>query len=138
MYLDKPAPLFAVHDGQHAIDLAQFRGQVVLLNFWATWCAPCIEEMPSLEALGREMPQVKIVAVATDADPAVYNSYMLRHPLPFFTVLDSAQTSNVKYGTYRFPETYIIDRNGMIRRKFIGPQDWTSADIEATLRRLAG
>ena len=84
------------------------------------------------------MPQVKIVAVATDADPDVYNNYMLRHPLPFFTVLDSAQTSNVKYGTYRFPETYIIDKDGMIRRKFIGPQDWTSADIEATLRRLAG
>lgn len=138
VYLDKPAPLFSVRDGQHAVDLAQFRGQVVLLNFWATWCAPCIEEMPSLEALGRELPQVKILAVATDADPAVYNSYMLRHPLPFLTVLDSAQTSNMKYGTYRFPETYIIDKNGMIRRKFIGPQDWTNPDIEATLRRLAG
>ena len=137
-YLNEPAPEFSVHDGQHAFDLSQMRGQVVLLNFWATWCAPCIEEMPSLEALGRDLPQVKIIGVATDADPAAYNSYLLRHPLPFFTVLDSAQTSNMKYGTYRFPESYIIDKAGVIRRKFIGPQDWTSPDVENTLRRLAG
>lgn len=137
-YLDRPAPLFAINDGQHAVDLRQLRGQVVLLNFWATWCAPCIEEMPSLEALQREVPGVKIVAVATDADPAAYTSFLRRRPLPFFTVLDSAQISNVKYGTFRFPETYIIDKAGMIRRKFIGPQDWTSADIEGTLRNLGG
>ncbi len=138
VYLDRPAPLFSVNDGQHAVDLVQLRGQVVLLNFWATWCAPCIEELPSLEALQRELPQVKIVAVATDGDPAAYNGFLQRHPLPLYTVLDAAQVSNVRYGTYRFPESYIIDKTGLIRRKFIGPQDWTSPDIVGTLRRLAG
>ncbi len=138
VYLDRPAPLFTVNDGQHAVDLGQLRGQVVLLNFWATWCAPCLEEMPSLEALQRDLPGVRLVAVATDADPAAYSSYLRRHPLPFFTVLDTAQVSNMKFGTYRFPETYIIDKGGVIRRKFIGPQDWTSADIEDVLRKLGG
>ena len=137
-YLDTPAPLFTVNDGQHSVDLGKLRGQVVLLNFWATWCAPCLEEMPSLIELAQAVPQVKIVAVATDADPAVYSGYMSRHPLPFLTVLDAAQVSNVKYGTYRFPETYIIDKTGTIRRKFIGAQDWTSPEIVGELRRLAG
>ena len=138
VYLNRQAPEFALDDGQHKVDLSEFRGQVVLLNFWATWCAPCLEELPSLEALQKDMPEVKIVAVATDSDPAAYSGYLLRHPLPLFTVLDSAQISNVKYGTYRFPETYIIDKNGIIRRKFIGPQEWTSTDIEDVLRKLAG
>ena len=137
-YLDAPAPLFTVSDGQHSVDLGKLRGQVVLLNFWATWCAPCLEEMPSLIELGQEVPQVKIVAVATDGDPAAYSGYLSRHPLPFLTVLDAAQVSNVKFGTYRFPETYIIDKAGTIRRKFIGPQDWTSPEIVGELRRLAG
>ena len=137
-YLGTPAPLFTVNDGQHSVSLAQLRGQVVLLNFWATWCAPCLEEMPSLVELGQAVPQVKIVAVATDGDPAAYNSYLRRHPLPFLTVLDAAQVSNVKFGTYRFPETYIIDKQGTIRRKYIGPQDWTSPEIVGELRRLVG
>lgn len=136
--LNQPAPLFALNDGQHSVDLGQMRGQVVLLNFWATWCAPCIEEMPSLEALHREMPEVEIVGVATDGDPAAYSRFLQRRPLPYLTVLDSAGSSNAKYGTFRFPETYLIDKRGVIRRKFIGPQDWTSPDIVDTLRKLAG
>ncbi len=136
--LDKKAPLFALNDGQHAVNLEQLRGQVVVLNFWATWCAPCIEELPSLEALQQALPQVKIVAVATDEDAASYQAFLQRRPVPLLTVFDASQTSNLKYGTFRFPETYIIDKQGLIRRKFIGPQDWTSPEIVDELRKLAG
>lgn len=133
-----PAPLFALNDGQHAVNLRELRGQVVVLNFWATWCAPCIEELPSLEQLQQEMPQVKVIAVATDEDSTSYRSFLERRPVPLFTIFDAAQSSNVMYGTFRFPESYVIDKQGVIRRKFIGPQDWTSPEIVNTLRQLAG
>lgn len=136
--LGNPAPAFALNDGHNAVDLHSLRGQVVLLNFWATWCAPCIVEMSSLEALQADLPQVKIVAVAFDEDAATYNTYLLRHPLPLFTVLDATQSVSSAYGTFRPPESYLIDKKGVIRRKFIGAQDWTSPEIEDTLRKLAG
>ena len=132
------APEFALNDGQHSIDLRSLRGQVVLLNFWATWCAPCIAEMPSLEAMQQQLPQVKVVAVDTEDDLANYRAYLERRPLPLFSVFDSASRSNALYGTHRFPESYLIDKNGVIRRKFIGPQDWTSPEIMDSLRKLAG
>ncbi len=132
-----PAPEFAVNDGQRSVDLRNLRGHVVVLNFWATWCAPCITELPSLELLQQQLPEVKVIAVATDQDAASYREFLQRRPVPLFTVLDSAQSSNSLYGTFRFPETYVIDKNGVIRRKFIGPQDWTSPEIENSLRQLA-
>ena len=136
-YLDRPAPMFALNDGQQRVDLRQFRGQVVVLNFWASWCAPCLKEMPSLEALQGEMPQVKVVLVAFDESASTYMHYLERHPLPLLTVLDDKNTAPALYGTARPPETYIIDKNGLIRRKFIGPQDWTGTEMENTLRKLA-
>lgn len=135
--LGRAAPVFALNDGQNAVDLARLRGQVVLLNFWATWCAPCIEELPSLEALQRQLPQVRVVAVATDEDQADYRAFLQRRAVPLLTVFDASQSSNTMYGTFRFPETYVIDKAGVIRRKFIGPQDWTSPEIVDSLRKLA-
>ena len=136
--LDQQAPLFALNDGQHAVDLHQLRGQVVVLNFWATWCAPCLEELPSLEDLQQELPQVRVVAVAFDEDQASYQRYLGRHPVSLFTVLDARESANSLYGTFRPPETYVIDKQGVIRRKFIGPQEWTSPEIVDELRKLAG
>jgi cytochrome c biogenesis protein CcmG/thiol:disulfide interchange protein DsbE len=135
--LDRPAPIFALNDGVHSVNLAKLRGRVVVLSFWATWCAPCIEEMPSLEALQQQLPQVSVVAIASQEDPATYRSYVQRHPLTILSVFDEAQRSNALYGSFRFPETYVIDQTGTIRRKFIGAQDWTSPEIETYLRSLA-
>jgi thiol-disulfide isomerase/thioredoxin len=132
-----PAPTFAVSDGQQAVDLAKLRGQVVVLNFWATWCAPCIEEMPSIEALQQQMPQIKVVLIASDEGFTEYESYLERHPVHVLTVLDDKQTSNALYGSFRFPETYIIDKQGIVRRKLIGPQDFTSPEITDQLKKLA-
>ncbi len=131
------APMFTVNDGEHAVDLNKFRGHVVILNFWASWCAPCLEELPSLEELQRDLPQVQIVAVSTDDDAAAYERFLKEHSVSLLTVRDAEQRSNAMYGTFRYPETYVIDQRGIIRRKFIGPQEWTSPEIVNYLRRLA-
>jgi|HubBroStandDraft_5_1064220.scaffolds.fasta_scaffold06376_4 cytochrome c biogenesis protein CcmG/thiol:disulfide interchange protein DsbE len=131
------APMFALNDGEHAVDLTKFHGHVVVLNFWASWCAPCLEELPSLEQLQRDLPQVQIVAVSTDDDATAYERFLKEHSVSLLTVRDGDQRSNAMYGTSRFPETYVIDKNGMIRRKFIGPQEWTSPEIVGYLKQLA-
>jgi thiol-disulfide isomerase/thioredoxin len=131
------APVFALNDGQHAVDLSKLRGHVVVLNFWASWCAPCIEELPSLEELQRELPQVEVVAVSTDEDAVAYQRFLTEHSVSLLTVRDADQRSNAMYGTFRFPETYVIDKSGIIRRKFIGPQEWTSPEIVGYLKKLA-
>lgn len=131
------APMFALTDGEHAVDLNKLHGRVVVLNFWATNCAPCIEELPSLEQLQREMPQVQVVAVSTDDDATAYSRFLKQHSVALLTVRDADQRSNAMYGTFRYPETYVIDKNGMIRRKFIGAQEWTSPEIVNYLKKLA-
>ena len=131
------APVFALNDGEHTVDLNKFRGRIVVLNFWASWCAPCLEELPSLERLQRDLPQVQIVAVSTDDDAAAYERFLKEHSVSLLTVRDGDQRSNAMYGTFRYPEPYIIDKNGMIRRKFIGPQEWTSPEIVSYLKKLA-
>jgi thiol-disulfide isomerase/thioredoxin len=130
------APDFTITDGPRTVTLSQQRGQIVLLNFWATWCAPCIEEIPSLESLQKQMPQIKILAVATDKDSADYTAFLAEHPLGFYNIHDPSGHSNGLYGTVAFPETYVIDRNGVVLRRFIGPQDWTSPAITDYLKRL--
>ena len=109
---------------------------MVVLNFWATWCPPCIEELPSLEELQRRMPDVAVVAISTDEDRQVYQRFLTEHHVKLNTVWDGKQTVNPLYGTFRYPETYVIDRNGVLRRKFIGPQTWTSPEIMDYLSKL--
>lgn len=131
------APTFAVNDGVHSVDLSKFHGDVVVLNFWATWCPPCIEELPSLVAMQRQLPQIKVLAVSTDEDATAYREFLIKHPLDDLTIVrDGEQHSNALYNTFRYPETYVIDRQGIIRRKFIGPQEWTSPEIVAYLKKL--
>jgi cytochrome c biogenesis protein CcmG, thiol:disulfide interchange protein DsbE len=134
--IDKPAPNFTVIDGSHSVELSSYRGKVVVLNFWASWCAPCIEEIPSLNQLQRQMPQLAVLAVSVDQDPDAYHRFLATHRVDFTTIRDAEQHANALYGTYVFPDTYIIDRKGQIRRKFISAQDWTSPEILDYLSRL--
>ncbi len=134
--LGRPAPEFVVNDGQRTVDLAKLRGKVVVLNFWASWCAPCLEELPSLEAMQHELPQVVVLAVSTDDDTSAYQGFLAQHHVDLLTVQDAAQDSNKRYGTFRFPETYVIDKSGVIRRKYIGPQNFADPEIVSGLKRL--
>jgi cytochrome c biogenesis protein CcmG/thiol:disulfide interchange protein DsbE len=134
--LGRPAPDFTVSDGTQSVHLADYRGKIVLLNFWATWCAPCIEELPSLQALHQELPQVVVIAVSVDEDPDAYRHFLKVHPLNLLTVEDTGRHVNALYGTSLFPESYVIDRNGIIRRKFVNAQDWTNPEIVNYLSHL--
>ena len=134
--IGKAAPKFVMSDGVTTVDLDKLRGKVVVLNLWATYCAPCVEELPSLLALQRKMPGIAVVAVSTDQDDGVYRKFLVQHHVDVLTVRDSEQKVNALYGTVLIPETYIIDKDGLIRRKFIGAQNWTGAEIEGYLRKL--
>lgn len=132
------APEFTVQDSDRSVTLSQYRGQVVVLNFWATWCPPCVEEMPSLVEMQRRMKAkgVTVIAVSVDVDQGAYNQFLKDHNVNLLTVRDPNQKSNTLYGTFKFPETYIIDRNGVMRRKFIGAIDWTTPEIMDFLSKL--
>ena len=134
--LGHPAPLFKISDGVQTLDLAQLRGRIVVLNLWASWCAPCVEELPSLLALQHQMPQLAVVGVSIDQDDDVYRRFLTQHHVDLLTVRDSEQRINALYGTAQIPETYIIDRNGNLRRKFVSAQNWTSPEIEDYLKHL--
>ncbi len=134
--IGRKAPIFSISDGQHAVNLQSLQGKVVILNFWASWCAPCVEEMPSLQAFQQQMPGVQVVAVASNEDFAKYQHFVAQQHLSLLTVFDQNQTSNKLYGSFRFPETYVIDKRGIIRRKFIGPQDFTSPSFLKYIQKL--
>ncbi len=130
-------PSIIIHDGAQTVSLKQYRGKVVVLNFWASWCPPCLEEFPSLIDLQRRMPNVVVLAVSFDTDANAYRQYIAdNHIAGITTILDASQQSNHAFDTSRPPETYIIDSRGVIVRKFIGAQDWTSPEIMNYLRNL--
>ncbi len=132
------APDFTVRDADRSVTLSQLKGQVVVLNFWATWCAPCIEEMPSLVQMQQLMKQrgVTVLAVSVDVDQNNYQRFLRDHGVNLLAVRDGDQKANALYGTFKFPETYVIDRNGVVRRKFIGAVDWTEPDVIEYLGKL--
>ena len=132
----RPAKQFVVSDGSQTVDLSKLRGKTVVLNLWATWCAPCVEELPSLLAMHQELPDVAIVAVSIDQDEAVYRRFLAQHHVDLITVRDEDQRVNGLYGTAQIPETYVIDKNGILRRKFVSSQNWTSPEIMKYLKNL--
>jgi cytochrome c biogenesis protein CcmG, thiol:disulfide interchange protein DsbE len=132
------APDFAIQDSSKAVALHDLKGQVVVLNFWATWCPPCIEEMPSLVEMQRKLKDkgVKVLAVSIDVDQTAYEKFLKDHGVDLLTVRDPDQKASTIYGSFKWPETYIIDRNGVVRRKFIGPVDWTHPEIQSYIAGL--
>ena len=132
-----PAPDFSVNGSDGAISLHDLKGKVVILHFWATWCPPCLQEMPSLMALQHRMQdRVTVLAVSLDVDPDAYQTFLKNHQIDLLTARDGDQKSSRLYGTYQFPETYIIDREGKIRRKLIGAMDWNDPQIEQYLKEF--
>lgn len=130
------APDFTVHNGPQTIRLSQFRGKLVVLNFWATWCAPCIDELPSLQELQKLRPDVQVLAVSIDDDPAAYSAFLKQYEINLLSARDGSQGANLKFGSVRVPETFVLDRSGVVRRKFVGPQQWTNPEITGYLAKL--
>ena len=126
-----PAPNFTLPDlNGKMVSLADYKGQVVLLNIWATWCRPCVEEMPSMEKLHQELKNEKFVILAVSIDESGARAvlpFMKKHKLSFPALIDSAGTINSLYQTAGVPESFIIDKNGKIVEEVIGPRDWAAA-----------
>jgi cytochrome c biogenesis protein CcmG, thiol:disulfide interchange protein DsbE len=132
------APDFTVQDADRTVTLSELRGKVVVLNFWATWCGPCVEEMPSLVQLQQRFKNkgVTVVGISIDVDADAYRKFLKDYKVDFLTVRDPDQKTSNLYGTFKWPETYIIDRSGIVRRKFIGPVEWSQPEIVDFLSKL--
>jgi cytochrome c biogenesis protein CcmG, thiol:disulfide interchange protein DsbE len=131
------APDFTIQDSDRTVALRDYRGKVVVLNLWATWCPPCIEEIPDLDLLQKRMgDKVTILAVSYDDTENAYKRFVREHKMDFITVHDRNRTLKDLYQPPGPPETYVIDRSGKILRKFIGPQRWGSDELVDYLSRL--
>ena len=114
-----------------ASHLADLRGKVVVLNFWASWCPPCLEETQSLNLLQQEIAAKGgvVLGLSVDDDKAAYEKFLVDNHVVFPTYDDTSKKTAADYGTSMFPETYLIDREGRLARKIVGPQDWQSPEI---------
>lgn len=137
------APAFTARtvDGSNVVrSLEDYRGKVVVLNIWATWCPPCIVEMPSFERLQREVGDTNLKIVAVSIDDLVgtdsVRAFAKSLGVTFDILLDSLHTIDRRYQVAGYPETFVIARDGTIRKKWIGPADWSSAANVALVRDL--
>jgi peroxiredoxin len=137
----KEAPDFTLTDlNENTHRLSDFRGKVVFLNFWATWCAPCREEMPSMEVLHKNFEKDGLVILAVSIDRVTTAKdippFVKGMNLTFPVLIDSWGKTDKPYKRMGVPETFIIDQQGIIREIIIGPRDWTRLDNLTTLTSL--
>lgn len=123
--------------------LADYRGDVVLLNFWATWCEPCKVEMPSMEALHRDYAPHGLAVVAVSVDgarvtPSDLRAYADDLGLTFDILRDTSRAMTSAYQVIGYPTTFVIARDGTVRRRWVGPEDWNSPANRAVMRQLLG
>jgi peroxiredoxin len=135
------APAFTVTtDSGRSVSVGNFGGRLLVLNFWATWCPPCIQEIPSLNQFQKRFQDsgVVVLGVSIDKDEKAYRNFLGKARVGFLTSRDPEAKINGEYGTAKVPETYIIDTKGKVVQKLIGPQDWNDPgivrDVEALLR----
>ena len=141
----KAAEDFSMQMNGRPRKLSDYRGKIVVLNFWASWCPPCVAETPYLNALQVHIePKGGLVlGVNVDEDPSAYEKFLVEHGVAFPTWRDpSVQGTTARvaldYGTSVYPETYVIDRHGRIARKIIGEQRWDSPEMFAYFDALLG
>lgn len=141
--LGSKAPNFhakTVDGARHEENLSQYKGSVVLLNVWATWCPPCVVEMPAIQRLYQDLgPQgLKVIAVSidTEATDSAVRAFATKRGLTFDVLRDSAQKITQQYQTTGVPETFVIGRDGVIRKKVIGASDWDSPGDRALVTQL--
>lgn len=130
-----PAPAFTLPelDGKGQLDLERYRGKVVWLDFWASWCPPCLSSLPELEKLRKQMPakDFQIVAINVDKDPKKAKKFLDRHPVGYPSASDPDGTLPEMFGLETMPTSYLIDRDGTIKLVHEG---YRSGDIK-TIRR---
>ena len=148
--MDRPTGNKAITSGDRApefrlktleggtVSLADLRGKVVMVHFWATWCPPCVEEIPTLDRLYRSLAgkDFLMLAVSEDESGEAVVSFIQQNKLNLPILMDTGSDVARLYGTYKLPETYIVDRQGVVRYKAIGPRDWTDPLNMQVLRNI--
>lgn len=132
------APDFSIQtDEGRQVTPTSFGGKVLVLNFWATWCAPCVEEIPSLDQFQKQFAKsgVVVVAISVDKNAQKYRNFLSRIPVSFETARDPNADISARYGTFQYPESYII-KDGRIVRKFANAEDWVSEDMKQYVEGL--
>lgn len=133
-----PAPTFSITtDDGKTVTPTSFGGKVLVLNFWATWCAPCIQEIPSLNRFARDFAPdgVVVLAVNIDKNSQKYKNFLRRFPVAFKVAHDPNSDLSAEYGTYLVPETYVI-KDGRVMRKYAEALDWTNPDVTQYVKGL--
>jgi DsbE subfamily thiol:disulfide oxidoreductase len=134
----KPAPDFSLTDRQgRTWKLSKLKGQVVLVNFWASWCPPCREEIPSMENLYRSLPadRFKMLSILYKDEPAAADTLAATLGVTFPVLVDPGDKTGLAYGLTGVPETFIVDKKGILREKFIGPRQWDTPQARQMLMR---
>jgi cytochrome c biogenesis protein CcmG/thiol:disulfide interchange protein DsbE len=131
------APGFQITaDNGKTVSLTDFGGKVLVLNFWASWCPPCVEETPSLSRFAAQYKDkgVVVLAVSVDRDEKAYRKFLEKYKPEFLTVREDKLHSD--YGTFMYPETYIIDAKGKVVEKFAEEVDWTNPRVTQLINSL--
>ncbi len=134
----KPAPMFELMDADGNMwKLSDLRGKIVFLNFWATWCTTCKSEMPYKESLFRQMQgqPFQMLGVLFRDNPSNLPEYYRTQPVSMPTLISPGNEMAKLYGITGVPETFIIDKNGIVREKIVGPGDWDSPERLAMIRK---
>jgi peroxiredoxin len=127
-----------VTDTGRTVTRSDFGGKLLVLNFWASWCPPCIEETPSLNAFQQQMKKdgVVVLAVSIDANEKLYKQFIQRYKVGFTTARDPEANISASYGTFQIPESYIIDTTGHVREKIISNTNWMDPEFLAHVKSL--
>jgi cytochrome c biogenesis protein CcmG/thiol:disulfide interchange protein DsbE len=135
---DKAPDFKIVSDSGRTYTRTDFGGKLLVLNFWASWCAPCVEEVPSLDAFQRTMATdgVVVLGVSIDTNEKRYKQFLDRFHVNFPTARDPNADISSSYGTFQIPETYIIDRTGRVREKIISNQNWMDPQFLARVKAM--
>ncbi len=134
------APEFSITaDNGRTITRSNFGGKLLVLNFWATWCLPCVEEIPSLDQFQKAFAgNVTVLGISVDQNQAAYRNFLGKTRPAFLTARDPSAKISSDYGTYKYPETYIINSEGKVVEKIIGPTTWTDPNMVARVKALLG
>lgn len=137
----KRAPDFTLPDmSGRNVSLASFKGRVVIINFWATWCPPCRSEMPSLNRLYKEYKSkgLVVLAVSTDRTSGAVKDYLTGNPFDFPILLDPENSISRRFRVFSIPTSFLIDKNSIIAQRYIGEENWDSPEIRSKTKEVLG
>ena len=133
-----PAPSLALRDTEgRDVDIGALKGRMVIVNFWATWCAPCVAEMPSLQALAKRLGNNKATVLGVNYHESTQKirEFQERVPVQFALLRDPWQATSAAWNVTTLPTTFIVDANGVVRYRVVGEVDWNSQQTFERLRR---